>query len=196
MYVVYTFGSLSASWAAKGAAVCFCDPALRWRIELTGGFIKCAASYMFVPHSTRAFHSLVHADMSIIRVRYALRVFTKDFKWHIPSKQQRSALPNGKSIRTNQVPNLGGDQAMGQTMILNPLSVFRGSVPPALPRGEKLVNPSGRKEAEALGPSVELRGPRTPTMKATRPPGRGRHRHGGYGLRFTSRSWVIGERCR
>ena len=52
--------------SAKAAAVCFCDPALWWRKESTEGFLNCAASYMFVLHSTRAFHQLVHAHISII----------------------------------------------------------------------------------------------------------------------------------
>ena len=52
--------------SAKGAAVCFCDPALWWRKELTEGFLNCAASYMFVLHSARGFHQLVHAHMGIV----------------------------------------------------------------------------------------------------------------------------------
>ena len=52
--------------SAKGAAVCFCDPALWWRKESTEGFLNCAASYIFVLHSTRVFYQLVHAHMDII----------------------------------------------------------------------------------------------------------------------------------
>ena len=70
--------------SAKGAAVCFCDPALWWGNESTEGIFNCAASYLFVLHSTRAFHSLVHMRLGIIAGSDTLCRFSRRTSTGIP----------------------------------------------------------------------------------------------------------------
>lgn len=123
MYVVYTFGGLSVSVRPKVPQYVFMT--LRGSTE---GFLNYTAFYMFVLRSTRAFHQLVHAQMGIIVGSGTLCGFSRGASSGISSKQSRSALPNSKSIRTNQIQNLGGDQGAGQTVILNSLSVSQGSI--------------------------------------------------------------------
>ena len=127
VYVASTFGGLSVSHWAKGAAVCFCDPALWWGERIDRGFLNCAASYTFnirrvLPTCPSTPYTWVLSSGPICSMD-----FHEGVQVAYPSKLQRSPLPNGKSTRTNQVQNLDRDQGVGQTVILNSLSVFQAT---------------------------------------------------------------------
>jgi len=164
MYAVYTFGDLSGPVPPKVPRYVF--------VTLVGEGIDRGISQLCgLLHVRPSFDACLpltppRAEGYCCGVRYALQIFTKGLKWHIPSKQQRSALPNGKSIRSNQVQNFGGDQGAGQTVILKSLSVFQSSIASTLPRRRSRQTWAGKKKQKAW-PSVEPSGPRTPTTKAS-----------------------------
>ena len=114
---MYVYGGLSVS--STGTVRPKVPPYVFVTCPLVGNpqskaFLNCAASYMSVRVFGNGCLSVARprAHYYYCEVRYALRIFTEGFQRCIPSKQQRSPLPNGNvnpgSNLTNQVQHPGG----------------------------------------------------------------------------------------